>query len=114
MSKTTMTTPGNALNNEIMSLLNLTGKVSIMWRQNSRKLKLGGHLYSFGYTGCGDICGMFKGGRHFQFEGKAGRDRASQAQIDNARQINEDGGLAAIIHSIDELRDLLIEEGYLK
>ena len=109
-----MTTPGNALNNEMMALLWATGKVSLMWRQNSRKIKLGGHLYTFGYKGCGDICGMFKGGRHFQFEGKAGNDRANQDQIDNMNQINNDGGLAAIIHSVDELRDLLIDEGYMK
>lgn len=68
----------------------------------------------FGYKFCADICGMFKGGRHFQFEGKSKNDRASQGQVDNVAQINADGGLAAIIHSIDELRDLLIEEGYLK
>jgi hypothetical protein len=108
-----MTTPGNALNNEIMALIKLTGKVSIMWRQNSRKIKLGGHLYTFGYKGCGDICGMFKGGRHFQFEGKAGNDKPSQDQIDNVAQINKDGGLAAIIYNVEQLRDILKENGYL-
>lgn len=113
MRRTTMTTPGNALNNEIQAILKETGKVSIMWRQNSRMVKLGGHLYQFGYPGCADICGMFIGGRHFQFEGKAGNDVPSPAQIDNIAQINRDGGLAAIISSGMELRALLKEEGYL-
>lgn len=113
MSKTVRTTPGNALNNEIIDILKSTGKVSIVWRQNSRKIKLGGHLYQFGYTGCGDVCGMFIGGRHFQFEGKAGDDVPSSAQIDNIAQINRDGGLAAVISSGMELRALLKEEGYL-
>lgn len=109
-----MTTPGTALNNEIMAVLRATGKVSIMWRQNSRVIKLGDRLYTFGYKGCGDICGMFKGGRHFQFEGKAGNDKPSKAQLDNIAQINADGGLAAVIRSGDELRTLLKKEGYMK
>ena len=114
MSKTTMTTPGNALNNEMIELLKLTGHCALVWRQNSGKFRVRGAMYSAGYKFCGDVIGMFDDGRHFQFEGKSDNDRASQGQIDNANWINTHGGLAAIIHDIDELRDLLIEEGYLK
>jgi len=101
------------LNNEIIAILKETGKVSIVWRQNTRMIKLNGSLYQFGYKGCGDICGMFIGGRHFQFEGKAGNDKPTQVQLDNIAQINKDGGLASVISSGMELRALLREEGYL-
>lgn len=110
----TMTTPGNALNYDIIALLKSTGRVALVWRQNSGIFKVRGAMYTAGYKFCGDVIGMFDDGRHFQFEGKAENDRASQGQIDNANWINAHGGLAAIIHSIDELRDLLIDEGYLK
>lgn len=113
MPKTVMTTPGTALNNEIQNILKGTGKIALMWRQNSRVVKMQGRLYRFGYTGQGDICGMFKGGRHFQFEGKAGDDQPSQAQLDNVATINAAGGLAAIIYSGEQLRELLRKEGYL-
>lgn len=110
--KTTRTTPGNALNNEIHDFLLHCPLVSIVWRQNSGKFKIRGHLYKFGYTGQADICGMMVGGRHFQFEGKAGSDRPTAAQLDNCAQINRDGGIAAIVGSLEDVKNRLRAEGY--
>ena len=107
-------TSGTKLNNEMIELLKNTKQVSFVWRQNSGAFRVRGHIYHFGYNGCADVCGMFKGGRLFQFEGKAGNDKLSDEQIENIKQINRDGGLAAEIRNIDELKALLRIEGYIK
>lgn len=107
----TMTTPGNALNNEIHFFLLKCPAVSLVWRQNSGRFKARGHLYKMGYDGQGDICGMMVGGRHFQFEGKID-DEPSRAQLDNIDHINRTGGIAQVVRSLDEVKERLRREGY--
>jgi len=112
MAKTVMTTPGNALGNEIQDYLLKVIRVPLVWRQNSRSVKLGGHLYKFGYTGCGDILGMLWDGRFLSVEVKSKNDESSPAQIDNARTINENGGIAIIARSLQDVIERLKKEGY--
>lgn len=112
MAKTVMTTPGNALTNEIMDYLLKVIRVPLAWRQNTKKIKIGGHLYSFGYTGCGDILGMLWDGRFLSIEAKSKNDDPSPAQINNAANINENHGIALIARSVSDVEKRLRAEGY--
>lgn len=112
MAKTVMTTPGNALNNEILDLLIKVLRVPLAWRQNTKKIKIGGHLYSFGYTGCGDVVAMLWDGRMMQVEGKSANDTPSPAQIDNMKTINDNGGIGIIAYNLDDVIKRLRAEGY--
>lgn len=106
------TTPGNALNNEISQWLLHHPKVALVWRQNSGKFRIKGHLYQMGYTGQADVCGMMIDGRHFQFEGKAGDDKPSRAQLDNVAHINVNGGMAQVVYCLDDVKNRFAAEGY--
>jgi predicted component of type VI protein secretion system len=112
MAKTVMTTPGNALNNEIQDYMLKVLRVPLSWRQNTKKIKINGHLYSFGYTGCADNVGMMPDGRMFQIEGKSKNDDPSPAQLDNLKTINDNGGIGILAYSLDDVINRLRAEGY--
>lgn len=57
--------------------------------------------------GHSDILGMLKGGRLFAFEVKRPGERATTVQHSFLDQVNRDGGLAAVVHSVDEARAVI-------
>lgn len=89
----------------VSSCLGLLELMSITaWRNNTGALKNDkGRLVRYGKKGSADIIGILPGGRFLSVECKAPGGKARPDQIEFMNMINNNGGLACIVHSVDEL-----------
>ncbi len=85
------------------ALLN-TGRV-LLWRNNTGKLQdRTGRWITYGLgVGSADAVGVLKGsGRFIAFEVKMPGKKLTPEQLAWHRIVNESGGLAVVVHSVDE------------
>lgn len=85
----------------------LTARGLMAWRNNSGAMvaeyKGRSRFMRFGVVGSGDIFGILPGGRFLSIECKVGKNVPTPAQKDWARRVNERGGLAITVWSVDQL-----------
>jgi hypothetical protein len=74
-----------------------------VWRNNTGVLRAGGRFVRFGKNGSGDIIGMTASGRFVSVENKSNGEPISAAQAEFARTVNDKGGLAVFVTSLDDL-----------
>ncbi len=60
-------------------------------------------------AGTSDIIGMMRDGRFLAVEVKAGKNKPTQLQQEFVDQVNEDGGLAFVVWSVDDCIEVLGE-----
>jgi len=62
-----------------------------------------GHFIRFGVKGCSDILGCLPDGRFLAIEVKRPGKKPTADQSDFLQSITNHGGLAIVVHSVDEL-----------
>lgn len=92
----------------ILDALALDRRV-IVWRQNTGALREdSGRVVRFGRPGQADITGMIVGsGRRIELEVKRPGQRNSFRQAVFGVEVEEAGGLYAVIHSVEEARAVI-------
>ena len=76
------------------------------WRNNTGALKIGRRFIRFGFPGSSDILGILPDGRFLAIECKREKGgRLSEAQKDFISRINDNGGVAMCVHSLEELQE---------
>ena len=96
-------TATNYLNAQIISMINRCG--GYVWRNNTGASRNG--RLRFGKVGSGDVIGLWADGRFISVETKMGRDKASQAQLDFAKMVNDLGGMAIFACDIQDVIDMI-------
>jgi hypothetical protein len=66
----------------------------------------------FGFTGCADIIGQLKNGRFLAIEVKRPSGTATAAQEAFIARVRNNGGVAGVVRSVDDLEALLLRSGY--
>jgi len=83
----------------------------LAWRNNSGAATIGEgsgrRFVRFGLVGSADIIGVMPGGRFLAVECKAARGRLSEAQGEFLRRVQDAGGVACVVHGVDELEDVI-------
>ena len=105
-------TPEGGLVKACLAYLKVRGIFA--WRNNSRVLPLEGKggrkgLYRFGVKGGGDIFGVLPGGRFLSIECKTAKGKTSLDQEAWMNEVNDQGGLARVVRSIEELEGIINE-----
>lgn len=81
------------------------------WRQNTGAQVIGEgkdrRYIRYAFPGCPDIIGHLPGGRALYIEVKARRGTLSQPQREFLARAEADGCVAAVVRSVDELRDVI-------
>lgn len=82
------------------------------WRNNTGAALAGKQLIRFGFVGSSDIIGVAKDGRFLAVECK----RQNGGVLSNAQRVfldkvRQNGGIALVVHSVDELAQGLTQEG---
>lgn len=100
----------NSLNAACEHYIRLCG--GLAWRNNTGALYAGSdgerkRFVRFGVKGSGDVLGLLRG-LFISVETKV-KDKESDAQRQWREQVNECGGLALVVHSVDELAAALAE-----
>lgn len=81
------------------------------WRNNSGAVKVGRRFIRFGFPGSSDIIGILPGGRFLAVECKREKGGVlSDLQKDFLSNIEKNGGIAIVAHSVDELKEKLSEK----
>lgn len=90
-----------------LKLLELRGILA--WRNNTGGFKdVTGRLVRFGKVGSGDILAVLPtSGRFLSIECKVGSNKPTAPQRAWAADINENGGLAVVVYTLDELDEVL-------
>lgn len=102
--------PESGVVSSCLGLLEIIGIQA--WRNNTGALKDNkGRLVRYGKKGSADIIGILPGGKFLSVECKAPGGRVRPDQIDFMNMINKNGGLACIVHSCDELMEVLKKNG---
>lgn len=82
------------------------------WRNNTGAALAGKHIIHFGLTGSSDIIGITNDGRFLAIECKRENGgKVSPMQQRFLKEIAHRGGVALVVHSVDELAQKLGEEG---
>ena len=77
-----------------------------VFRNNTGALKAGRRFIRFGFPGSSDILGILPDGRFLAIECKREKGgRLSEAQKDFISRINDNGGVAMCVHSLEELQE---------
>ena len=84
-------------------LLYLKAKGIVAWRHNAGGINVGKYFVRLGVIGASDIMGLLPGGRFLGVEAKIGKNKPTPDQTEWQRRINEQGGLAFTIWSVDAL-----------
>ncbi len=93
----------------VRACLTFLGLHGIMaWRNNTGAYKIGSRFISYGHRGSGDIFAILPDGRFCSIECKVGRNKPSDAQVRWADNVNEAGGMAIVVYSLDELEGAII------
>lgn len=95
-------TPETAVVGSCLCLLAILGIFA--WRNNTGALRnKAGRLIRYGLRGSSDIIGILPDGRFLAIECKTETGKASQAQIDFIKTINDNNGVGMIVRNTDEL-----------
>jgi len=97
---------------EVLSLLQIC-----CWRNNTGAVKIGNEkrFVRYGKVGSSDILGILPGGRFLAVECKRpGGRRVSGVQKEFLSEIEQNGGLAVVVHSGEELLKKLRENGIVR
>ena len=89
-----------AILRDVLSLLYRHPKCAVAYRQNAGTF--GEHFVRLGPRGICDIIGMLKDGRYLAIEIKAPGKKPEQHQFTFMQMVNDNGGLAGWVTSIDE------------
>ena len=82
------------------------------WRNNTGAAVAGKQIIHFGLVGSSDIIGVAKDGRFLAVECKRqGGGVLSNAQRVFLDKVKQNGGVAMVVHSVDELKQGLTQEG---
>lgn len=82
----------------------LRAKNIFCFRNNTGAVKVGRRFIRFGYVGSSDILGITKDGRFLAVECKREKGGVlSDAQKEFIAEINRNGGVAIVVHSVMEL-----------
>lgn len=102
----------DAVLSSCLQFLKLSGLY--VWRNNTGAVKNGSHFIRFGFVGSADILGITKDGRFLAVECKREKGGVlSEAQEVFLHQIRHNGGVAVCVHSAEDLRRQLEENGVL-
>ncbi len=90
----------------------LRGHAKVAWahRVNTGAAKLKGFYVRFGWVGCSDIIGQLMDGRFLALEVKKPRENPTKPQQLFIERVNRHGGLAACVHSLEEV-DAVLKHG---
>jgi hypothetical protein len=90
----------------VLAWRNQAGAIFVREKGRSRKIQMGP-------PGSSDIIGLIPGsGRFFAAEAKVGRRQVTPDQAVFLDRVREDGGLAFVFRSLEELESALREAGY--
>lgn len=98
--------------NEIKSYLN--GQGHFVWRNNSGVTRSSytnkagirrDRAWRSGVRGASDVIGLSKDGRFIAIECKVGYNKPTDSQSEFLREVSERGGIAAVVYSLDELKE---------
>lgn len=81
------------------------------WSNKTGCLFINGRPIRYGLPGSSDILGVISGGKILGVECKVKPDKPKPLQLRFAEQINDRGGVAIVVYSVEELADKL--GGYL-
>ena len=89
------------------------------WRQNTggsyyKSKRKGLQYVAFGIKGMSDIIGWTRDGRFLAIEAKRPGRKASAEQARFLADLNEAGGIGILAYKMEDVKDRLVEEGYLK
>ena len=80
----------------------------LAWRNNTGGMTdKRGHFYRFGKKGSGDIFCVLPGGKFVSIEVKSAKGRVRESQKEFMKEVNEQGALAFVARSIDDVREKL-------
>ena len=83
----------------------------LAWRNNTGRLAGSGRLVTFGLCpGSSDIIGLMPDGRFLAVECKIGKADPTALQAAFLQSINDQGGLAICVRSLDELMEVIKDE----
>lgn len=78
------------------------------WRNNTGAVKVGRRFIKFGYKGSSDVIGILPNGKFLAVECKREKGGVlSKEQKDFLQTISENGGLAVVVHSLNDLQKVL-------
>ena len=78
------------------------------WRNNVGATKIGNRYMSFGMPGSSDILGILPNGKFLAVECKKEKGGIlSDKQVEFLNRIKENGGVAVVVHSVNELEKII-------
>ncbi len=81
----------------------------LFWRNQSGMIRTPtGGVMKFGITGSPDIIGCYKG-RFIGVECKVGKNKPTDLQTEFAARIEENGGIAWLVYSLEEFIEKIIK-----
>lgn len=96
----------NTVLTECLAYLNLVGV--FCWRNNTGAYKIGNRFIRYGYKGSSDIIGILPDGRFLAVECKREKGGVlSEAQKDFITAIQNNGGIACVVHSVADLQKII-------
>jgi hypothetical protein len=88
--------------------------LGLFWSNRTGAVKVDGRFIRYGLVGSSDILGMLNpSGRMIGVECKIGRDPQRKAQRAFMLAVRRAGGIYLLVHSVDELQNMLALEGVL-
>ena len=96
----------NAVLSQCLSYLQIRGIFA--WRNNTGALKIGKRFIRFGKPGSSDILGILPNGQFLAVECKREKGGIlSDIQVEFLNRIKANGGIAVVVHSVDELGKII-------
>jgi len=106
--------PEHVVEGEILDWLALSG-VGFFWKNTSGGFfdgkRMRKHTSSYAIRGTSDILGLTNGGRLIALEVKNELGSPSKEQIVFIKKVQQCGGLAGLVRSVDQTRELFLEWG---
>lgn len=75
----------------------------LVWRNNTRWVRIGGRLVQFGMTGASDIIGCLPDGRFLAIEVKRKGEKPTPEQLAFLSRVAQAGGVALVAYSLDDV-----------
>ena len=94
------------IQNEIMAYL-VSNKI-FAWRQNTGAISIKDRFIRFGLKGTSDILGIYKG-IFLAIEVKTAQGKLRKEQVFFLRKIKDQGGIAIVARSLDDVKCVLNE-----
>jgi hypothetical protein len=98
-------TPEGGIQARILEYLKKAGIDA--WRNNTRRIRVGGRLMEFGKKGSSDIIGLLRGGRFLAIEVKAPGEHPTREQKEFLDMVRRRGGVAILAYSLEDVTSVL-------